>query len=31
VRGYQRYPESAEEVEAAHRIGSVVLATEPWQ
>ena len=31
VRGYQQYPESAEEVEAAHRVGSAVLAAEPWQ
>jgi metal-responsive CopG/Arc/MetJ family transcriptional regulator len=31
VRGYQKYPESAEEVEAAHRAGSAVLAAEPWQ
>jgi metal-responsive CopG/Arc/MetJ family transcriptional regulator len=30
VLGYQKYPESAEEVEAAHRAGSIVLATEPW-
>jgi len=30
VRGYQQYPESAEEVEVAHRAGSAVLATEPW-
>jgi metal-responsive CopG/Arc/MetJ family transcriptional regulator len=31
VRGYQQYPESAEEVEAADRAGSAVLAAEPWQ
>jgi len=31
VRGYKQYPESSEEVEAAHRVGSAVLATEPWQ
>jgi metal-responsive CopG/Arc/MetJ family transcriptional regulator len=31
VRGYQKYPESAEEVEAAHRAGSAVLAAEPWE
>jgi metal-responsive CopG/Arc/MetJ family transcriptional regulator len=31
VRGYQEYPESAEEVEAAQRAGSAVLAAEPWQ
>ena len=30
VRGYQEVPESAEEVEAAHRVGSAVLAEEPW-
>ena len=31
IRGYQQCPESAEEVEAAHRAGSAVLAAEPWQ
>jgi metal-responsive CopG/Arc/MetJ family transcriptional regulator len=31
VRGYQQYPESSEEVEAAHRASSAVLAVEPWQ
>jgi metal-responsive CopG/Arc/MetJ family transcriptional regulator len=31
VRGYQQYPESAEEVEAAHRVDSAVLAAEPWE
>lgn len=31
VRGYQDLPESAEEVEAAHRLGSAVLAAEPWE
>ena len=30
VRGYQEVPESAEEVEAVHRVGSAVLAEEPW-
>ena len=30
VRGYQEVPESAEEVEAAHRVGIAVLAEEPW-
>ena len=30
VRSYQEVPESAEEVEAAHRVGSAVLAEEPW-
>jgi len=31
VRGYQQYPESAEEIEVAHGLGNAVLATEPWQ
>ena len=31
VRGYQEVPESAEEVEAVHRVGSAVLAEEPWE
>ncbi len=31
VRGYQEVPESAEEVEAAHRAGSAVLAEELWE
>ena len=31
VRGYQQYRESAEEIEAAHRAGSAVLAAEPWE
>ena len=31
VRGYRQYPESAEDIEAAHRAGSAVLAAEPWQ
>ena len=30
IRGYREIPESAEEVEAAHRLGSAVLAEEPW-
>ncbi|MBA7560317.1 hypothetical protein ES708_01942 [subsurface metagenome] len=30
VRGYQEVPESAEEVEAVHRVGIAVLAEEPW-
>jgi len=30
MRGYQQYPESAEEIEAAHRAGSAALAAEPW-
>ncbi|MDD5082732.1 MAG: ribbon-helix-helix protein, CopG family [Dehalococcoidales bacterium] len=31
VRGYQKFPESAEEIEAAHRIGTAVLKEEPWR
>jgi len=31
LRGYQEIPESAEEIEAAHRLGSAVLAAEPWE
>jgi metal-responsive CopG/Arc/MetJ family transcriptional regulator len=31
LRGYQQYRESPEEIEAAHRAGSVVLAGEPWE
>jgi metal-responsive CopG/Arc/MetJ family transcriptional regulator len=31
VRGYQEVPESAEEVEAVHQLGSAVLAEEPWE
>jgi len=30
VRGYQEVPESAEEIEAVHRLGIAVLAEEPW-
>ena len=30
IRGYCAMPESAEEVEAVHRAGAVVLAEEPW-
>ena len=30
MRGYREVPESAEEVEAFHRLGSAVLAKEPW-
>jgi len=30
VRSYQEVPESAEEVEAVHRVGIAVLAEEPW-
>ena len=31
VRGYQEIPESAEEVEAAHHVGSAILAEESWE
>jgi len=31
VRGYRQYPESAQEVEAAHTVSSAVLAAEPWE
>ena len=31
VRAYQKLPESAEEVEAARRAASSILAEEPWQ
>jgi len=31
VHGYQEIPESVEEVEATHRVGSAVLAEEPWE
>lgn len=30
VRGYCTVPESAKEVEAAHKIGVAILAEEPW-
>jgi metal-responsive CopG/Arc/MetJ family transcriptional regulator len=30
VRGYGAMPESAEEIQAAHRAGVAVLAEEPW-
>jgi metal-responsive CopG/Arc/MetJ family transcriptional regulator len=30
IRGYCTIPEPAEEVEAVHRAGVVVLAKEPW-
>ena len=30
IRGYREMPESAEEIEAAHRVGTAVLAEEPW-
>ena len=31
LRGYQEYPESSEEIEAAHRAGTAVLSAEPWE
>jgi len=31
VQGYQKVPESDEEVEAAHRAGSAILTEEPWE
>lgn len=31
VRGYRESPESTEEIEAAHLLGSAVLAAEPWE
>jgi len=31
LRGYGEFPESPDEVEAAHRLGSAVLAAEPWE
>ncbi len=31
IRGYREMPESTEEIEAMHRIGSAVLAGEPWE
>ena len=31
VQGYQKMPESAKEVEAAHRAGSAILAGELWE
>ncbi len=31
VRAYQKLPESTEEVEAARRAASNILAEEPWQ
>lgn len=30
IRGYCAIPESAEEVEATHRVGAAILAKEPW-
>jgi len=30
IRGYQEVPESAEEIERAHLVGSAALAEEPW-
>ena len=31
IRGYQEAPESPEEIEAIDRLGSAVLAGEPWE
>lgn len=31
VRGYRKTPESADEIASAHRAGSAILATEPWE
>ena len=31
VRGYRKMPETADEIENAHRAGSAILATEPWE
>lgn len=31
MEGYLKMPESREEIEAAHRAGSAVLAGEPWE
>ena len=31
MQGYQKVPESVEEVEAAHRAGSAILTGEPWE
>ena len=31
VRGYREFPETAEEIEIAHRISTAVLKGEPWQ
>lgn len=31
VRGYQRMPETTDEIEAAHQAGAAVLAAEPWE
>ena len=31
LRGYLEMPESAEEVEAIHRVGITILAKEPWE
>lgn len=31
VHGYQQVPETADEVQAAHRAGTAVLAGEPWE
>jgi metal-responsive CopG/Arc/MetJ family transcriptional regulator len=31
LRGYREFPDLPEEIEAAHRAGSAVLAAEPWE
>lgn len=31
VRSYTQMPETADEVQAAHRAGAAVLAEEPWE
>lgn len=31
VRGYQKMPETADEVQTAHRAGVAVLTEEPWE
>jgi metal-responsive CopG/Arc/MetJ family transcriptional regulator len=31
LHGYRQVPETAEDVEAAHRAGAAVLAEEPWE
>ena len=31
LRGYRQFPESTDEIEAAHTMGAAVLASEPWE
>ena len=31
VAGYQRFPETTEEIKAVHLMGTAVLAEEPWE